>query len=99
MSRRPIFKVGDVVEQKREKPNAFGVLSGFRNKGVITHLLYEGGQPVNTVRIEYYVGSFIEPESHFTDYGSYLRLCKGMKSKRLCDQCNYRFQCWTTRRR
>ena len=78
---QPKFKVGDVIIAHIWKPIEIGVVFDV---------------------YEYYTFiEFFNEDSNsrlatiFNEYLEDWKLCEGMNDKDLCNQCKYRFKCWT----
>lgn len=99
------FKVGDVVEITHDVP--MGIKKGQR--GVIVDALYVLDDKNPNTQYSWLVddddGDLVYGVEWFglriswTGLASEVKFCKGMKNTKLCEQCRYRFHCWTTRRR
>lgn len=82
--KQPKFAVGDVVETRvRIQP---------ARKGIITYVL-----PNAIGYLHSYAGKRFDNNHMFLNESRELKLCRGMKNTKLCDKCEYRFKCWTSR--
>ena len=95
--KQPKFKVGDVIQWdvSRVTPEEFiSFKAKPEDRGVITRI-----EDWTVGNYFYHIEWFSRLEETVTIFYSRLKLCDGMKNKDLCEQCRYRFHCWTTRRR
>ncbi len=87
---QPKFKKGDAIQDAINE-----------EKGMIAAMWWGTSVAKPAYRIDWFAHPIRRNLHTLKDYrdGGSLKPCKGTEDTTMCDQCEYRFKCWTSRRK